>query len=236
VTLQFRDVTFAYRRRGRPVLDRLSLQFGEGRTVLLGPNGAGKSTLLALGVGLLLPSLGVVDAGDGSRVGWLPQDLRPLPGCTALEQVAYAAWLQGVDKRRSWAAAEIALETVGLGPRTKVRSAELSGGQLRRVGIAQALAADARVLLLDEPFAGLDPRERQRLRDVLLSLPSAMTVIVSTHLVDDLDDAYDDVAVLDDGAVRFHGPVQAFLDLAPADTADARRAEVAYLALTSADS
>jgi len=230
--VELRDVSYAYRRRSRPVLVGVDLRLGAGRTVLLGPNGAGKSTLLALVVGLRRPTAGVVECPPGRRVGWLPQELRPLRGCSAGDQVAYAAWLQGVGARRARARASAALDQVGLGREADRPATSLSGGQLRRVGIAQALAADADVLVLDEPYAGLDPRERARVREVVVALPGSVAVLVSTHLLDDVDETYDDVVVVDGGRLRFAGARGDFVSLAPAGTPERRRTEAAYLAVT----
>lgn len=230
------QVTFGYRRRA--VLCGLDLRFPPGRTVFLGPNGAGKSTTLALAASDLRPRSGSVTYGGLSatrrrtrgdyrgRVSWLPQRVESLPGLTVREQVAYVGWLKGMNRADAW---EKARETVGRVELTdhldrKVR--QLSGGQQRRVGIAQSLVHGAEVLLLDEPTAGMDPRQRRVFHDILAGL--TQHVILSTHDVTDLEGSYEHVVVLTDGTVRFHGTVRDFLALAPAGTADGQRAEAAY--------
>lgn len=233
MTLTFDGVSFRYRRGRAEVLREVGFSLGPGRCVLLGPNGAGKSTLLGLAVGLLTPSRGRVMITPGRGVGWLPQQVRPLAGCTAREQVAYVGWLRGLSRSAAWEAAPVALARVGMETSAEVKASELSGGQLRRVGIAAALVADPEVLLLDEPFAGLDPRERHRLRSVVAGLADEMVTVISTHLVDDVDELYRGVVVLDRGAVRFEGPVERFLAMAPEGTPHSRRAEAAYLACTT---
>ncbi|HEY8503352.1 MAG TPA: ATP-binding cassette domain-containing protein [Gemmataceae bacterium] len=239
MALRFEQVTFWYRRAAGPVLDRFSWQVPTGRTVLLGPNGAGKSTLLAVGADALRPARGRVrlESLDPRRradraayrraVGWMPQQVRAVPGLTAQEQVAYAGWLKGLPRSRAWLAASEALGRVGLAELAGQKAATLSGGQLRRVGLAQALVHGAKVLLLDEPTAGLDPAQRARFRELLVALPPELPVVVSTHQVDDLSELFDTVVVLDRGVIRFTGTVPAFLELAaPAEAG--KRAEAAY--------
>lgn len=217
-----------------------------GRTVLLGPNGAGKSTLLALGANALQPTHGQICFGsvDPARrfdraayrraIGWMPQQVRAVPGLTAHEQVAYAAWLKGASQKQAWSAAGMALEQVGLATVADRPSTTLSGGQLRRVALAQVLAHDANVLLLDEPTVGLDPAQRARFREILAALPPSSPVVVSTHQVDDLADLFDTVVVLSNGVIKFEGAVSGFMQLAPA-TSGERRAETAYTYIVSGE-
>lgn len=237
MTLTFEAVTFAYGWRKPAVLSSFNWSVPEGRTVLLGPNGAGKSTLLSLGADALQPSRGRVRYGASvtpnrnerrRKVGWMPQHVRAFPGLTVREQVAYAGWLKGLAQGTAWNEGLTALHLVGLDDLQDRRASTLSGGQLRRLGIAQTLVHRAEVLLLDEPTAGLDPAQRARLRTVLLSLPQACRVVVSTHQVDDLSDVFHQVVVLRQGTIRFRGAVEEFL--AKADPGD-RRAERAYAAV-----
>lgn len=236
--LAFSDISFSYRRGARPVFSGFSWSVPPGKTVLLGPNGAGKSTLLALGANALRPNKGSVllnglDPGrPGDRatfrkaVGWMPQQARAVPGLTTQEQVAYAGWLKGLTGDTAWAAAEVALATVELAEHAHERTSRLSGGQLRRVGLAQALMRDPDVLLLDEPTAGLDPAQRARFRALLTDLAPEKSLVVSTHQVDDLSELFDWVVILQAGTIRFEGAVGEFLDLAP--SGDPRPAEAAY--------
>jgi ABC-2 type transport system ATP-binding protein len=239
VSIHFSDCDFRYR-RGRPLLESLTLSFPNGRTVLLGPNGAGKSTLLGLAASVLLPRAGTIGLGrlrttrrkDLSayrrKVGWLPQQVAAVPGLRAREQVAYAGWLKGLSRADAWDRADTALARVGLQTLAARKSSQLSGGQLRRVGIAQCLVHDAEVLLMDEPTAGLDPVQRQVFRDLLADLDDRVDIIVSTHQTEDIDASYQNVVVLDDGQPRFHGPVGDFLALSPDTVSPERRAEAAY--------
>ncbi|MFE4057826.1 ATP-binding cassette domain-containing protein, partial [Streptomyces sp. NPDC059096] len=168
MSVEFATCTYQYR-RGPVVLDRLSFAFPSGRTVLLGPNGAGKTTLLALAASALKPRSGTVSF-DGlnpavrsqlrpyrRQVGWMPQHITPVPGTTCREQVAYAGWLKGMSRRDAWDGALEALERVGLAKKADQQASSLSGGQLRRVGVAQTLVHSSRRGRQAEPPAGGDP-------------------------------------------------------------------------------
>lgn len=225
------------------MLDSLTMQFPPGCTVLLGPNGAGKSTLLSLGATSLAPASGSVLLGrlDGTRgrsrrqyrqrVGWLPQRVQPISSLTVREQAAYVGWLKGLSRGEAWDRSARALERVRLADLGHRRSHELSGGQLRRLGIAQTLVHRAEVVLLDEPTAGLDPVQRGVFRDLLGDLAESVHFIVSTHQTEDLADVYDTVVVFDHGRPVFQGSVPAFFATAPATAPADRRAEVAYRSL-----
>lgn len=211
-------VDFRYRRRAAPVFDGLDWTVPEGcTTLLLGPNGAGKSTLLKLLAGLERPSAGrIAVAGRTGRmvlfehVGWMPQDIQPVRGLTVQEQIEYSAWVAGAPRRECRVRAGAALEAVDLAELRSRRAAELSGGQLRRLGLAQTLARRTHVLLLDEPMAGLDPAQAALFREILRGLELPGGVVVSTHQVDELANDVDRVAVLDAGRFRFDGTVAEF--------------------------
>lgn len=234
------DLSFGYR-RGRDQLRNISLELGIGRTVLLGPNGAGKSTLLRVLAGALHPRGSVCLDGEpapGARrsrkyraaVGWLPQSIQPFPSLTAREHVAYAGWLKGMSRGSAWSEALPALETVGLGDRAAVRADRLSGGQVRRLGIASVLVHGARYLLLDEPTAGLDPRERDRLMEALDAVERSHAVLVSTHDTELLVAPGVHVVVLAQGEVRFTGSFDAFVGSIVAESVS-DRVRLAYAAL-----
>lgn len=243
LTLAFAQITFSYGRFSRPVLREFSWAVPRGRTVLLGPNGAGKSTLLALGADAIAPSRGSVTLGGLDRgrrrdrapyrraVGWMPQQIRAIPGFTAREQVAYAGWLKGLSRSRAWASAPVALAAAGLERLPNRRASALSGGELRRLGIAQTLIHDAQVLLLDEPSAGLDPAQRARFRELIAALPGDCQVVVSTHEIEDLSELFDTVVVITEGVIRFEGSTSDFL----ARGDGPRRAERAYASIIGGD-
>ncbi|MCX5242584.1 ATP-binding cassette domain-containing protein [Streptomyces prunicolor] len=237
----FDHVTYAYRRWTRPVLDELSYDVPHGLTVLLGPNGAGKSTLLKLAAGVIRPGRGTVTVGGTlsttrayrQDVSWLPQHIQPIPQLTAHEYVAYVGWLKGMSTAHAQERAHTALDRVDLTAQTKVRTNQLSGGQLRRLGVAAALVHDSRLLLLDEPTAGLDPHQRRTFRDLLASLAKDVSILMSTHDVADLAEEADHVSVLVKGVITFTGTTEDFLAHAPSETPAGRRAEAAYTALVA---
>jgi ABC-type multidrug transport system ATPase subunit len=139
------------------------------------------------------------------RLGYLPQNLGYYPGFTVVEFIEYFALLKEMPAARIPAAVAAAVERVDLGGKAKAKLRTLSGGMLRRVGIAQAIVNDPELLLLDEPTAGLDPEQRVQFRALLRELGQHATVIVSTHLVEDVGAACGQVALMDEGKIVFHG-------------------------------
>ena len=216
-TLTLRGIRFSYSRREPPLFDGLNLTLGdtEGPTVLLGLNGAGKTTLLRLCAGQLKPLAGsiTVDAGIAPRsaVSLMPQQIRPIPGFKVVEQVAYSAWLTGCSSPESEDRAVTALKAVQLDDHLTDKPDRLSGGQLRRVGLAQALVGEQPIILLDEPTAGLDPAQRHVFRDLLTHLSSTRNLVVSTHDTSEIDSMYTRVSVLDKGHIVYDGATHDFL-------------------------
>ncbi len=213
--------------------------------MFLGPNGAGKSTVLSLAASMQRPDAGTVNYRGWTttrradvrpyreQVSWLPQQVDCVPGLTAREQVAYVGWLKGMGRSDAWNRAMHALEQVEMRDHADRKVSELSGGQVRRIGVAQSLVHKAKVLLLDEPTAGMDPRQRRVFHNVLGKLADEVSVVLSTHDVSDLDDVYDNVVVLSGGAVQFSGSVGEFLALAQEGAAPGRLAENAYNAVVA---
>ncbi|MFF3150970.1 ABC transporter ATP-binding protein, partial [Streptomyces sp. NPDC057927] len=183
--------------RNRMAVDGLDLSLGTGVHGLLGPNGAGKTTLIRTLATVLRPTEGTLEllgesaGGMGEhrslrrRIGYLPQEFGYYKRFTVREFVEYMAWLKEVPKADIPAAVQRAVERVGLADRADERMKALSGGMVRRVGIAQAIVNDPTILLLDEPTAGLDPAQRLRFRELLQELGTDTCVLVSTHLVED---------------------------------------------------
>lgn len=207
-----------FRNRRRPALDGVDLTVTPGMFGLLGANGAGKTTLMRLLAGVQRPSSGTIRVGpwDLSRhadrrqfkatLGYLPQDLRLYPDMTARGLLDYIAILKGIsDRTRRRARVETLLDTVALAGEADRRIGGFSGGMLRRVGIAQALLGDPAVLIVDEPTAGLDPEERLRFRNILSRLAGDRTIILSTHIVEDIAATCRQLAVLREGRVAYFG-------------------------------
>jgi len=195
----------------------VDLRLGPGVFGLLGPNGAGKTSLLRMMATAMPPSsgslrlLGRDPGGYGPRceirrrLGYLPQNPGYYPGFTVAEYVEYFALLKEVPPARIRAAVATAVDRVALGDRKKARLRTLSGGMLRRASIAQAIVNEPDLLLLDEPTAGLDPEQRVAFRALLRDLGQRATVVVSTHLVEDVAAACAQVALMDRGKVVFAG-------------------------------
>ncbi|MFJ2740300.1 ABC transporter ATP-binding protein [Streptomyces sp. NPDC087440] len=208
------------RHRRTVALDSVDLDFGPGVHGLLGPNGAGKTSLIRVLATVAAPTSGTVSllgsdvAGHRertaarSRLGYLPQEFGYYPGFTVREFVAYVAWLKEMDAAVVAEAVERAVERVGLADRIDAKVKSLSGGMIRRVGIAQAIVNDPAVLLLDEPTAGLDPEQRVEFRALLREVGTASTVIVSTHLVEDVAAACTEVTLLEAGRIAYRGTPQ----------------------------
>ena len=178
-------------------LEDISLTFTTGVYGLLAPNGAGKTTLIKMLATLLFPTSGqilwdgedILSLGEVYRglLGYLPQEFGYYPGYTPRQFLRYAAALQCLPRREAEKRIGELLELVGLSEAANKKMRQFSGGMLQRVGIATAMLNDPRLLILDEPTAGLDPRERVRFRNLIHSLASDRTVILSTHIVSDIE-------------------------------------------------
>ena len=200
-------------RAGRTMaVDGLDLSLGKGVHGLLGPNGAGKTTLIRSLATVLKPVAGkltLLGTGDQRslrrRIGYLPQDFGYYKRFTVREFVEYLAWLKEMSKKDIPGAVQWAIERVGLADRADAKLKTLSGGMVRRAGIAQAIVNSPDILLLDEPTAGLDPGQRVRFRELIGELGHDSCVLVSTHLVEDVAAACDDVVLFAAGKLVFQG-------------------------------
>jgi ABC-type multidrug transport system ATPase subunit len=195
----------------RMAVNGVDLSLATGVHGLLGPNGAGKTTLIRALATVLRPAGGKLDLLGGAslrdvrrRLGYLPQDFGFYRRFTVREFVEYMAWLKEMPKAGIPGAVQRAIERVGLADRADNKLKTLSGGMVRRAGIAQAIVNDPAILLLDEPTAGLDPTQRMQFRQLLRELDDTC-VVVSTHLVEDVAAACTDVVLLDAGRVVFQG-------------------------------
>jgi ABC-2 type transport system ATP-binding protein len=198
-------------------VDGLDLSLARGVHGLLGPNGAGKTTLIRTLATVLAPAGGelrLLGQPVGGRIdlrqvrrrlGYLPQHFGFYPRFTVREFVEYMAWLKEMPSRDVPGAVARAVDRVGLADRADHKLKTLSGGMLRRVGIAQSIVNDPEVLLLDEPTVGLDPEQRLAFRALLREIGTDTCVLVSTHLVEDVVAACTDVMLMDNGRAVFRG-------------------------------
>lgn len=211
--LEIRNVVKSYGKNVRAV-DDVSLRLAPGVVGLIGHNGAGKTTLMQMVATLTRPSSGqilfegvdIAKKPDAirARLGYLPQDFGVYPNLTALEFLQYFAALKGV---RDPARLRRVLEMVNLHEQAGRYAAGFSGGMLRRLGIAQALINDPDILIVDEPTAGLDPEERLRFRHLLAEIGFRKLVIVSTHIVSDIENMAGQLAIMRQGRlVAFDTP------------------------------
>ncbi len=220
VVLQFSRVGVSH--SGYRLLDDVDVTFGRGVTGLVGANGAGKTTLTRLAASALQPSVGVVMFNGSAiwqdkkalrdyrrRSGWMPQAPGFPPAVTVRDFLYYSAWLKEVAparRRQSIDDAMVVSDVTGLAHR---KIGRLSGGEQRRVGLACALVNDPEVLLLDEPTVGLDPEQREGFLKTVTQVSSRKTVVLATHLLEDLVLCADALVGLSSGRVVLNEPVTA---------------------------
>jgi len=207
LTLEARNVSKAY--GDKWALKGFSGSFSRGVYGILGPNGSGKTTLMRILATVLYPSEGRVlmngrdiwQMGERYRsmLGYLPQELGVYKNFTARKFLHYIAVLKQLDRRTARRQVEELLEKVGLKEAAGDKVGTFSGGMKRRLGIAQTLLNNPQLIIVDEPTAGLDPGERARFRNMLVELSGNRTVVISTHIVSDLEFATDDIFLLKEG-------------------------------------
>lgn len=194
-------------------INNLNIVLNKGVIGLVGANGAGKSTLMRMLCGILKPSCGSIDY-EGIDVkeekyrdilGYLPQDFGYYPEFTALDFMMYISSLKGIDKKQAKNKSLELLDKVGLIEVKNKKIKTFSGGMKQRLGIAQALLNDPKVIILDEPTAGLDPKERVRFRNMIKELGEDNIVLLSTHIVSDIEKIADRILVIKDGKIVFDG-------------------------------
>lgn len=194
-------------------VDRISVDLGTGVYGLLGANGAGKTTLMRMICGILRPTGGTItldgmDVGEEAYravLGYLPQDFGYYPEFSAEDFLLYLAALKGIPRAQARTRAEELLELVSLSDVRRKKIKTFSGGMKQRLGIAQALLNDPRLLILDEPTAGLDPKERVRFRELIDDFGKDSIVLLSTHIVSDVEQIADEILLMKGGRLIHQG-------------------------------
>lgn len=194
-------------------VDRISLTLTPGVTGLLGANGAGKTTLMRMLCGILRPTSGSISldgldvSTEGYRavLGYLPQDFGYYPSFSALDFLLYLGALKGMERKQAKERSLELLEVVGLGEVARKKIRTFSGGMKQRLGIAQALLNRPKLLILDEPTAGLDPKERVRFRTLIEEQGKESIVLLSTHIVSDVEHIADRILMVKDGQLIYDG-------------------------------
>lgn len=219
-TIKIRNLNQYYGKK--QALTDVNLTIETGMFGLLGRNGAGKTTLMKVIATLLPRSEGEVSVCGRSTqrpqevrkiVGYLPQEFSMYPNMTVYEAMDYLGVLSGLDRKMRNQRIPRLLEKVNLQDAHRKKVKALSGGMKRRLGIAQAILHNPKVLIVDEPTAGLDPEERVRFRNLLCEIAEERIVILSTHIVGDIEATCEDIAVLDEGKVIYQGTVTDLLSM-----------------------
>ncbi len=200
---------------GKKILKGIDIELDNGVYGFLGPNGAGKTTLIRCLTGIyklkkdcgdivLDEKLHVTDREYINSSGYLPQSFGLFKDMKVRDALMYLAALKGMKEDEAKIDVEECLEKVNLSDRINDKVKSLSGGMVRRLGIAQALLGNPRIIIFDEPTAGLDPVERARFKDIIKNIPKDRIVIISTHIVSDVEDVCDKVMVINEGKILFN--------------------------------
>lgn len=207
----------------KQALSNVNLTIEQGMFGLLGRNGAGKTTLMKTLATLLQKQSGSIsvcgipieNAKEIRKIiGYLPQDFSMYPTMTVAETMDYLGVLSGISSKERKERIKLLLEKVNLTEHKNKKVKALSGGMKRRLGIAQALLNDPKVLIVDEPTAGLDPEERIRFRNLLCDVAENRIVILSTHIVGDIEATCEKLAILNEGSILYSGTVSDLIDTA----------------------
>lgn len=199
--------------RKRIAVDHLSATLDTGIIGLLGPNGAGKTTLLRCICGVYKLNGGAIQGGEDG-IGYLPQQFGMFKALSVYQMMEYLATLKNIPKQAQKSEIERCVELVNLSDRLRSRISTLSGGMIRRLGIAQALLGSPEVVLFDEPTAGLDPEERVRFKNVVASRRHQGVTLISTHIVSDVESCCDKILIMNEGKLVTVGSPQQIAHLA----------------------
>lgn len=224
MAIQMKDLSVVFQ-NGVTAVNHVNLEIGTGIYGLLGENGAGKTTLMRVLTTILKPSTGTVVLGGipyqesnyekiQQKIGYLPQELNLYPNLTIQECLAYMGDLSGIPKKECKNRIDYYLEKTSLTEHRKKKIRQLSGGMKRRVGLIQALLNEPEFLIVDEPTTGLDPQERIRIRNLLVDFSKNRSVLFSTHVVEDLAAACNQLAIMKKGVFLYTGSVMELMHLA----------------------
>ena len=214
--LVIKNITKKY--KAKLAVNQVSATLTQGVYGLLGANGAGKTTLMRMICGVLQidegeilfdgEEIGKMDERYRDLLGYLPQDFGYYPNFTVMEFMLYIASLKGITGAYAKQKSKVLLKKVGLENNSKTKIKALSGGMKQRLGIAQCLLNDPKILVLDEPTAGLDPKERVRFRNMIANLGKDRIVLLSTHIVSDVEQIADWIFIMKDGRIVEQGTVE----------------------------
>jgi ABC-2 type transport system ATP-binding protein len=216
-----KDVNKTYDRKTY-ALKNINLEINNGMFGILGRNGSGKSTLMNMLSTILQQSSGTIEINNISltqtkqirkMIGYLPQDFDFYPNMKVKETLYYLGFLSGIPKANLKINVAASLEKVNLVEHQNKKVKSLSGGMKKRLGIAQAIIHNPQVLIVDEPTAGLDSEERVRLRHLLSNLAKDKIVIISTHIVSDIESTCENIAILDKGVIAYKGSIKNLIEL-----------------------
>jgi ABC-2 type transport system ATP-binding protein len=219
--IEIKNLTMSFKKK--EILHDISVTFERGTYGVLGPNGAGKTTLIRCLTGVYpIASDTIFKSGHditklktyGETLGYLPQKFGLFKGMTSVEMMYYFSEMKKIPKEKQKHMVEECLEAVGMEERADDKVRTLSGGMIRRLGIAQALLGNPQVIILDEPTAGLDPEERIRFKNIISKISKDKLIILSTHIVEDVAALCDQVIILADGRIKEIGTGEEIASLA----------------------
>ncbi|CCL66879.1 ATP-binding cassette domain-containing protein [Clostridioides difficile] len=219
--LEIRNLNFNY--KNKKALDNINLTLTDGVVALLGPNGAGKSTLMRLLVTLYETSIGEIELNNikysknnekiKANVGYVPQDFDMYNNINGQEYLEFVAKMRGVSKNDLKKHIEKVVSKVNLDKFINKKIGTYSGGVKRRLGIAQALIGDSKLIVMDEPTVGLDPEQRNEFRRLLPEISKNSIVLISTHIVEDIQFNCDKLIILNQGKILYDGTINKFIDM-----------------------